>query len=117
MKKEKVPANEMIAGDVFLPGEYIVDEMEARGMKQVQLAEKLGLSKSEVNLIIHGKRGITVPIAIKLERIFDIDAEYWMSLQIKYEIEILKKKHQEQLKKAPLKGTRRDKMNRLIARA
>ena len=107
----------MIAGDVFVPGEYILDEMEARSMKQVELADELGLSKSEVNLIIHGKRSITVPIAVKLERIFDINAEFWMNLQIKYEIEALKKKHQEQLKKTPLSGTKKAKMNRLISTA
>jgi len=115
MKRDKMPANEMIAGDVFVPGEYIYDEMQARGMKQVELAVKLGLSKSEVSLIIHGKRSITVPIAVKLEQIFDIDAEFWMNLQIKYEIEALKKKHAEQVSKAVIPMNRKAKMNRLIS--
>jgi len=83
-------ANSTIPGDLFVPGEYIKDEMSARGMKQVDLASALGLSKSEISLLLSGKRNITVMIAIQLEKIFDIDAETWMQIQIKYEIEKMK---------------------------
>src|SRR6266566_3853862 len=85
-RMKKTSANNLIAGDLFVPGEYIAEEMKAREMKQVHLADKLGLSKSEMSLIIHGKRSITVPIALKLEKIFKIDAEIWMNLQVKYDI-------------------------------
>lgn len=115
MKKEKITADQMIAGDLFVPGEYIIDELEARGMKQVDLANELSLSKSEINLIIHGKRSITVPIAIKLERVFGIDAEFWMNLQIKYDIEKLKRQYSVDLKARGISTQKKNALKRAIA--
>lgn len=97
-KLKKTAANNLIAGDIFHPGEFLKDEMEARGMKQVDLAEALGVSKSEINLIIHGKRNITALMAVMLEDVFEIAAEVWMNLQVKYEIELIKKTHTTELK-------------------
>jgi HTH-type transcriptional regulator/antitoxin HigA len=89
-KKNKIAAHDLVAGDVFHPGVFLKEEIDARAMKQVQLAEAIGLSKTEVSLIIHGKRNITVAIAIKLEDLLNIDAETWMNMQVKYEIELMK---------------------------
>jgi addiction module HigA family antidote len=114
---KKTSADNLIAGDLFVPGTYIQEEMEARGMKQVELAEKLGLSKSEMSLIIHGKRSITVPIAIKLEKIFKIDAEIWMNIQIKYEIEKLKRQYSKELKDKSISAKKKIKIKRAISAA
>jgi HTH-type transcriptional regulator/antitoxin HigA len=97
-KTLKRPANNLIPGDVFPVGEYIFDEIEARGMKQIELANALGLSKSEISLIVHGKRNITVPIALKLEKLLGISAEVWMNLQVKFEITTLRKRTNYSLK-------------------
>ncbi len=98
MNKEiKISANQLIAGDIFHPGEFLSEEMQARGIKQVELSKELGLSKTEINLVVHGKRGITVPLAIKLEKAFGISAGTWMNLQIKFEIDVWKKKEKEEL--------------------
>ena len=112
---KKTSANDLIAGDLFVPGEYIQEEMEARGMKQVELSEKLGLSKSEVSLIIHGKRNITVPIAIKLEKVFKVDAEIWMNLQVKYDIEKVKRQYSKELKNKEISSKKRKKMKEAIS--
>src|ERR1035437_7938217 len=116
-KVKKKYANDMIAGDLFHPGEYIREEMEARGLFQQELADKLHISKSEMSLLIHGNRNITPTIALKLESVFGIVAELWMNLQIKYEIELLKKKHRFNLRKAPIPLKRKTKLSRLIAAA
>ncbi len=86
MKAPKRPVKNLIAGDIFTPGSYIAEELAARKMKQAELAAMLGLSRPEMSLIINGKRGITVPVAIKLEVLLGIDAEFWMTLQVKYDI-------------------------------
>ncbi len=96
--ENKIAANGLIAGDVFHAGEFLLEEMEARGIRQVDLASQLGASKTEINLLVHGKRGITVPMAVKLEKAMGISAETWMNLQIKFEIETLKQKEREELK-------------------
>ena len=117
MKKNRIAANEMIAGDVFVPGGYILEELQARGIKQIELANELELSKSEISLIINGKRSITVPIAIKLEKFLNIDAEFWMNLQIKYDIEKLKMQYAQDLKSKTVSTKRRGNMQRAIAAA
>lgn len=97
-KHGKTSANFLVAGDVFHPGEFLSEEMEAQGLKQVELAKELGLSKTEINLVVHGKRGITVPLAIKLEKVLGVRAETWMNLQMKFDIDLERKKNEEGLK-------------------
>jgi len=116
-KKKSKTANQLIPGDIFHPGEFLKEEIDARGMKQVDLVSALNLSKSEVNLIIHGKRNITVPIAIRLESLFGIDAETWMNLQIKYEIEVVKLTHKNELKSKVVSPRKRASIKRVIAAA
>jgi len=110
-------ANDVIPGNLFVPGEYIQDEMEAREMKQVDLAIALGMSKSEISLLLSGKRNITVLIAIKLEKIFDIDAETWMNIQVKYDIEKMKMMHAKELESMSLSPAKRRELKRAITAA
>lgn len=97
-KQDRTAANNLVAGDVFHPGEFLSEEMEAQGLKQVELAKELGLSKTEINLVVHGKRGITVPLAIKLEKVLGVSAKTWMNLQMKFDIDLEKKKNREGLR-------------------
>lgn len=114
-KTKKTAANNLIPGNIFHPGEFLKEEIEARGMRQVDLVDPLGLSKSEVSLIIHGKRNITVSVAIKLEELLGIDAEIWMNLQVKYEIDLVKIAHKKELKSVSKK--RKASLQRVIAHA
>jgi len=43
------------------------------GMSQVQLAERLGISASYLNLIEHNRRAVTAPLLIKLAQVFRLD--------------------------------------------
>ena len=79
-------ANDMTPGDVFHPCETILDEMEARGVKQVDLVRATGYNKSSISLLLKGDRGITIPIAIALEKVLKIKAEFWICLQKNYEL-------------------------------
>jgi addiction module HigA family antidote len=116
-KHEKKYANDMIPGDIFHPGEFIRDEMDARKMTQQQLADKLHVSKSEMSLLLNGRRNITATIAVKLEKAWGTDAEFWMNLQVKYDIDLVKIKHREALKKTRLPSKQKTKFSRLIAAA
>lgn len=46
MNKKKKYANDMVPGNVIHPGEIIHDELDARGMNQQDLTDKMKLSKS-----------------------------------------------------------------------
>ncbi len=81
-------ANDMIAGDVFHPSETIRDEMEAQAIKQVDLVNATGYNKSHISLLLNGKRGVTIQIAMALEKTLNISAEFWIRLQKNYELQM-----------------------------
>ena len=115
MSKSKKTASEIIPGDIFHPGEYIKDELEARGLHQQDLADKIKVSKSEISLVIHGHRDINAKMAVLLEMSLGIDAEFWMNLQVKYDIYIVKKKIQKSIKGAKISTLKKEKLRRLVA--
>jgi len=79
-------ANDMIPGDNFHPAELIKDELEARNMRQVDLINQSGYHKGFISLLLNGKRNITSSVALSLEKVFDIPAEFWIRLQKNYEL-------------------------------
>lgn len=68
------------------PGEFIKDELDARGWLQRDLAYILGVSEQAINPIMSGKRGISPEMALALSMAFDISPEYFMNLQKAYEL-------------------------------
>jgi len=72
------------------PGEYIKMELEGRGIKQKDFADVLGITKVEVNQLIHGKRNITPRLAIRIGEAFGTGPETWMNLQMMYDFWVLK---------------------------
>jgi len=70
------------------PGVLIKDEIAATpNLNQRILAKELGVQPSFLNEIIKGKRPVTADIAILLEKILGISADYWMKFQSQYEID------------------------------
>lgn len=68
--------------EVFPPGDYIKEEMEARGWAQQDLADTLGKTVAAVNELISGKRAVTAETAQLLEQAFEgIDAATWLRLE------------------------------------
>jgi len=72
--------------EAFPPGEFLREELEARGWTQVDLAEILGRPPRVVNEIIAGKRSITPETAKGLGDAFGTGAEYWMNLESAFEL-------------------------------
>jgi len=115
--KEKRIANEMIPGDVFHPGYFLAEEIGYRGIKQIELARLLDISRSEINLVIRGKRNMTIQLAIKLEKILDIKAETWMNFQMGYEINLMRKRMADELKKVKIPAKKKAVLQTAIAHA
>ena len=56
------------------------------GMTQVALAEKMGVPIQRVNTLVNGKRGVTAETAILLSDVLDTTPEFWMNLQVAYDL-------------------------------
>src|SRR4051794_21983099 len=72
--------------EVFSPGDYLRDELEARGWTQVEFAEIIGRPVRLVNEIIAGKRGITPATAKELAAALATSAQMWMNLDAAYQL-------------------------------
>ncbi|NUB18760.1 HigA family addiction module antidote protein [Azospirillum formosense] len=72
--------------EVFPPGEFLRDELEARGWTQLEFAEIIGRPPRLVNEIIAGKRGITPDTAKELAAALGTSAQFWMNLETTYQL-------------------------------
>ncbi|PJA48044.1 MAG: addiction module antidote protein, HigA family [candidate division SR1 bacterium CG_4_9_14_3_um_filter_40_9] len=70
----------------FHPGEYIKDELEARGRTQKDLSNIIGKSTNEVNEIITGKRNISPRWALLLAAAFGTSEDLRLGLQKDYDL-------------------------------
>jgi HTH-type transcriptional regulator/antitoxin HigA len=75
-----------IVAESFPPGEFIKDELEARGWTQGDLANIMGRQDSVVSAIINGKRSVSPEIASELASAFGTGAEVWMNIQAGYDL-------------------------------
>ncbi|MDR2190533.1 MAG: HigA family addiction module antidote protein [Candidatus Peribacteria bacterium] len=79
----------------YHPGEYILEELRARGWSQAKFAELIGITKAEVNDLVKGRRNITARLAVRISEAFGTSADIWMKLQNIYDIYLVKKNKQE----------------------
>jgi HTH-type transcriptional regulator / antitoxin HigA len=70
----------------FPPGEFIKEELEARGWTQSDLANIMGRQNSVISAIINGRRAISSQIASELASAFGTSAEFWMNLETSYRL-------------------------------
>jgi len=69
------------------PGTMLLEEfLKPLGLSQVELAERIGVSFPRVNELIHGKRGVTPDTALRLERLFGMEAQFWLNLQLAWDL-------------------------------
>jgi len=69
------------------PGEMLLEEfLKPLGISQTELAAKIGVSYPRVNELIHGKRGITPDTALRLEQLFGMEAQFWLNLQLAWDL-------------------------------
>jgi HTH-type transcriptional regulator/antitoxin HigA len=69
------------AAEVFHPGEFIKEELEARGWTNADLAEIMGRHPNQISLIVRGDQDITPETAKQLSAAFGTSAQLWLNLQ------------------------------------
>jgi antitoxin HigA-1 len=81
-----------ITTDVTLhPGEVLEMELDARGIKKIFFAAQLGIRPSQLSELIHGKRHVNAVMAVKLQQLLEIEAEFWMRVQSEYDINMARR--------------------------
>lgn len=72
--------------EVFPPGEYLADELEAREWSQADFADIIGRPVQFVSEIINGKKEITAESATQIAAALGTSAETWLSLQARFRL-------------------------------
>jgi len=82
------------------PGEILLEEfMKPLNITQAQLAKDINVPPNRISQIIHGKREITADTALRLGRYFGIEPEFWLNLQVRYNMKMAQRKLGKKIKK------------------
>ena len=83
-------ANNLTPFEPTHPGALILDELEAIGMTQAQLAKNMDVRPSLLNEIIKGKRGVNTEMALMIEAAINLPADLLLKLQSDYNMQVAK---------------------------
>jgi addiction module HigA family antidote len=72
----------------FHPGEMLLEEfLKPLALTQASFAKRLGWTRTRLNELIKGKRGITAESALDLSKALGTSAKLWMNLQSTYDLD------------------------------
>ena len=71
------------------PGEVLLEEfLKPMGLSQNRLALDISVPPRRINEIVLGKRRITVDTALRLARYFNMSPQFWLGLQMDYDLDL-----------------------------
>ena len=75
-------------GNPFHPGEMLREEfLVPMGMSQAAFANRIGWTRTRLNELIRGKRGVTAAAALDLADALGTSPKLWMNLQATYDLD------------------------------
>ena len=70
------------------PGEVLLKEfLEPMKISQNRIGREIGVPPRRINEIVLGKRSVTPDTALRLARFFGSSEEFWLGLQMDYDLE------------------------------
>jgi addiction module HigA family antidote len=83
------------------PGEIIREEvLVPLDLSVNQLARSLAIDTTRLNEIVRGRRGITADTALRLARYLGTSPEFWLKLQVHYELRVARHAKQKEIERA-----------------
>jgi len=71
------------------PGNVLMkDFIEPLGITRYRVAKLAGVQQRRIDEICTGQRSITGDTALRLARLFSVDAAFWINLQAQYDLEV-----------------------------
>lgn len=70
--------------EAFHPGEFLLEEIEARQIQKKDFANEIGIYPNNLSAIFAGKRDISASLAIKIGKALGTSGELWFNLQSAY---------------------------------
>ena len=70
------------------PGEILLEEfLKPMNLSQNRVALDIRVPARRINEIVQGKRRITADTALRLAKYFDMSPQFWLGLQMDYDID------------------------------
>lgn len=66
------------------PGATIKEQIVDRGMRQKEFAVRMGMSEKHISRLINGEVQLTLDVAMRLEMVLGIPAQFWCNLESVY---------------------------------
>lgn len=80
------------------PGEVLLEEfLTPMSLSQNRLALDIRVPARRINEIVQGKRRITVDTALRLGRYFNMSPQFWLGLQMDYDLDMAEDELSEQI--------------------
>lgn len=71
------------------PGEVLLKEfIEPMEITRYRVAKGAGVPQRRIDEICAGNRSMSADTALRLSRFFGVDAQFWMNLQSRYDLEV-----------------------------
>jgi len=59
----------------------------------------MGVTPRRINEVVHGRRAISADTALRLGHFFGMEAQFWLNLQSRYDMEVTRDQLQDRIKK------------------
>lgn len=81
------------------PGEMLREEfLVPLDLTQKELADSIQVPYQRINEIVGGRRGVTPSTALRLSKYFGTSVDFWLNLQLKFDLYATQKKESKVLK-------------------
>lgn len=81
------------------PGEMLLEEfLVPMGITQRELADAIHVPYQRVNELVNQKRGVTPSTALRLARFFNVSPDFWLNLQIRWDLYKVQQSEKNELK-------------------
>ena len=81
------------------PGEMLKEEfLEPLKISQRDLANAIHVPYQRINELVNQKRGVTPSTALRLAKFFGVSADFWLSLQVRWDLYRAQSQEAEELK-------------------
>jgi len=82
------------------PGEILLEDfLKPMGLSQNKLALDIRVPPRRINEIVLGKRRITADTALRLAKYFNMSPQFWLGLQVDYDLDVAEDKLSDRLEK------------------
>jgi addiction module HigA family antidote len=74
------------------PGEVLREAVSANDWTVTEFAKQLGVARNTASRLLNGRSRVTPAIALALERIGWSEADYWLRMQLNYDLAAARRK-------------------------